>query len=64
MSSAGSVRRAAAGVQRGDVILGVNGSQVKSVEELRNAAKKRGGKIVALLIQRGTAQIFIPVRIE
>jgi serine protease Do len=55
---------AAAGVQRGDVILGVNGSPVKSIEELRSAAKKRGGKIVALLVQRGRAQIFMPVRVE
>jgi serine protease Do len=55
---------AAAGVQRGDVILGVNGAPVKSIEELRSAAKKRGGKIVALLVQRGKAQIFMPVRVE
>jgi serine protease Do len=53
---------AAAGVQRGDIILGVNGRPVKSVEELRNAAKKTKGKIVALLIEREDAQIFVPVR--
>jgi serine protease Do len=54
---------AAAGVQRGDIILGVNGRPVKSVEELRTAAKKTKGKIVALLIEREDAQIFVPVRI-
>ncbi len=54
---------AAAGVRPGDIILGVNGSPVKSVEDLRNAAKKRGGKVVALLIQRENAQIFLPVRV-
>jgi serine protease Do len=54
---------AAAGVQPGDIILGVNGSPVQSVDELKSAAKKRGGKVVALLIQRDTAQIFIPVRV-
>jgi serine protease Do len=54
---------AAAGVRPGDIILGVNGSPVKSVEDLRNAAKKRGGKVVALLIQRDNAQIFLPVRV-
>jgi serine protease Do len=55
---------AAAGVRPGDIILGVNGSPVKSAEELKSAAKKRGGKVVALLIQRGNGQIFFPVRTE
>lgn len=55
---------AAAGVRPGDIILGVNGSPVKSVDELREAAKKRKGKVVALLVQRNHAQIFIPVRLE
>jgi serine protease Do len=54
---------AAAGVQRGDIILGVNGKPVKSIEELRSAAKKRNGKVVALLIERDNAQIFVPVRV-
>ncbi len=52
---------AAAGVQPGDIILGVNGTPVKSVDDLKAAAKK-SGKTVALLIQRGEAQIFVPVR--
>ena len=54
---------AAAGVQRGDIILGVNGKRVKSVEELKTAARKTKGKIVALLIERENGQIFIPVRV-
>jgi serine protease Do len=54
---------AAAGVQRGDIILGVNGKAVKSVEELKTAARKTKGKIVALLIERDSAQIFVPVRV-
>ncbi len=54
---------AAAGIRPGDIILGVNGSPVKSVEELKNAAKKRGGKVVALLVQRDNAQIFVPIRV-
>jgi serine protease Do len=53
---------AAAGVQRGDIILGVNGKPVKSVEDLKNAARKSKGKVVALLIERDSAQIFVPVR--
>lgn len=54
---------AAAGVQPGDVILGVNGARVKSMDELRSASKKRTGKVVALLIERDNAQIFVPVRV-
>jgi serine protease Do len=54
---------AAAGVQRGDIILGVNGKPVKTIEDLRSAAKKTKGKIVALLIERDDAQIFVPVRV-
>jgi serine protease Do len=52
----------AAGVRAGDIILGVNGSRVKTAEELA-AASKRSGKTVALLVQRGEAQIFVPVRL-
>lgn len=52
---------AEAGVQAGDIILGVNGTKVKSVQELRAAAKK-GGKVVALLIERDDAQIFVPIQ--
>jgi serine protease Do len=54
---------AVAGVRPGDVILGVNGAKVKSMDELRSAAKKRSGKVVALLIERDNAQIFVPVRV-
>ena len=52
---------AAAGVQPGDIILGVNGKRVKTVKELQESAKS-GGKNVALLIQRDDAQIFVPLR--
>ena len=54
---------AGAGVRPGDIILGVNGAKVKSLDELRAAAKKRNGKVVALLIERDNAQIFVPVRL-
>ncbi len=50
-----------AGVRPGDIILGVNGKPVKSVQELQKAAGK-GGKVVALLIERDSAQIFVPIR--
>jgi len=53
---------AAAGVQPGDIIIGVNGKSVKSVKELQDTTKA-AGKNVALLIQRDDAQIFVPLRI-
>lgn len=53
---------AEAGVRPGDIILGVNGTPVKSVKDLQSAANK-GGKVVALLIERENAQIFVPVRV-
>jgi serine protease Do len=53
----------AAGVQPGDIILGINGKKVKTAKELQDAAKA-SGKNVALLIQRDDAQIFIPLRIQ
>jgi serine protease Do len=53
---------AEAGVRPGDIILGVNGARVKSVQDLQKAASK-GGKVVALLIERENAQIFVPVRV-
>ena len=53
---------AAAGVQPGDIILGVNGTPVKTLAQLQTATKK-SGKTVALLIQRGENQIFLPVRV-
>jgi serine protease Do len=53
---------AAAGVRPGDIILGVNGTNVRSLQDLQ-AATKKGGKVVALLIEREDAQIFLPVRV-
>jgi|HigsolmetaAR202D_1030399.scaffolds.fasta_scaffold00949_8 serine protease Do len=53
---------AEAGVQRGDIILGVNGTPVKSLQDLQ-AAVKKGTKVVALLIERRGQQIFIPVKL-
>jgi serine protease Do len=51
-----------AGLQPGDVVLAANGAPVTSVDDLRNAVEKSKGHI-ALLIKRGDAQIFIPVRV-
>ncbi|WP_426110050.1 DegQ family serine endoprotease [Massilia sp. PWRC2] len=51
-----------AGVQPGDVLLSINGRSVASVDQVREAIGK-SSKSVALLIQRGSDKIFIPVRI-
>ena len=53
---------AEAGIREGDVILAVNGRPVKTVADLQAAAAK-AGKVVALLIQREDAKIFVPVEI-
>jgi serine protease Do len=53
---------ALAGVQPGDIILGVNGKPIESVQQLRGAVKEKQST-VALLIERGNAQVFIPIRI-
>ncbi len=54
---------AVAGVERGDVLIAVNGVQVATVGEFRTAVNASDGT-VALLIQRGNAQIFVPVRTD
>ena len=51
-----------AGVQPGDVLLSINGRPVSSVAQVRDVVGK-STKSVALLIQRGSDKIFIPVRI-
>ncbi len=50
----------AAGLQSGDVVLGVNGTSVVSVAELKREVA-RAGHSVALLIQREEAQLYVPV---
>jgi serine protease Do len=50
----------AAGVEAGDVVLGVNGAVVSSVADLKREVA-RGGHSVALLIQRDNAQMYLPL---
>src|SRR3984885_3327831 len=52
----------AAGLQAGDVVLGVNGAGVGTVADLKREIA-RAGHSVALLIQREDAQIYVPVDI-
>jgi serine protease Do len=53
---------ARAGVESGDVLLAVNGTPVKNIDQVRSLIAK-SDKSVALLIQRGDEKIFVPVRI-
>jgi len=54
---------ARAGVQRGDVIVGVGPNKVDTVDELKSQVEK-AGKSVALLIERDGRKIYVPVRIS
>jgi serine protease Do len=53
---------AMAGVQAGDVLIAINGTPVKSVDQVR-AAVSKSDKSVALLILRGDSKIFVPVNL-
>jgi serine protease Do len=53
---------ARAGVRPGDIILSVNNTPVKNVEQLRDMITK-SGKTAALLLQREDARIFVPVEL-
>lgn len=53
---------ARAGIQKGDVVIAVNGEQVESAKQFRTLVDKAGdGKPLALLIQRGESRIYVPV---
>lgn len=54
---------AMAGIQAGDVILAVNGDQVKSVSQLKDKLSQHA-KNVALLVMRGENKIYVPVKIS
>ena len=51
-----------AGVQPGDVLLAINGTPAKNIDQVKSVVSK-SDKSVALLIQRGEDKIFVPVRI-
>lgn len=53
---------AKAGIRRGDIVLSLNGQEVRDVAQLR-ALLDRSGRKVALLIERDDAKIFVPVDI-
>jgi serine protease Do len=49
-----------AGIRPGDVIVSVNGTPIKSAQQLRELVRKAGHRI-ALLVQRDDVKIFVPV---
>jgi serine protease Do len=53
---------ARAGMQPGDVVIGINGQSAKTVEQVRNVVRERP-KTVALLIERDGQKIFVPVQL-
>jgi serine protease Do len=56
---------ARAGVRRGDVILAVNNQDISSVDQFNQIMSQFDkGRIVALLIRRGTNSLYVPFRIE
>ena len=56
---------ARAGIRRGDVILAVNNQDVKTVEQFNQMIGQFDkGRIVAMLVRRGTNSLYIPFRID
>jgi serine protease Do len=52
---------ARAGIQPGDIVLALNGVPVKSADALSLALGKSKG-VIALLVQRGDAAVYVPIR--
>jgi serine protease Do len=53
---------ARAGIQAGDVLVAINGTAVRTVDQVREVVRT-AGKSVALLVSRGGSQIFVPVHL-
>jgi serine protease Do len=54
-----------AGVRRGDVILAINNQDVKSVEQFNQMMGQfEKGRIVSLLVRRGTNSHYVPFRLD
>jgi serine protease Do len=56
---------ARAGMRKGDVILAVNNQDVKNVESFNQLMGQFDkGRIVALLVRRGTNSLYVPFRLD
>ena len=56
---------ARAGLRRGDVILAVNNQDVSTVEQFNQLiGQAERGRVVALLVRRGTNSLYVPFRLE
>ncbi len=53
---------ALAGIAPGDVLIAINGAPIQKIEDVHTSLA-RTDKTVALLIQRGDEQIFVPVKL-
>ena len=55
---------AQAGIRRGDVILGLNNNESQSVEQFNKQINAvSAGKTVAVLVQRGEATLYVPIKV-
>lgn len=55
---------AQAGIRRGDVVLGLNNSEIQSLEQFNKVlAAVPNGKTVAVLIQRDDSTLYVPVKV-
>jgi serine protease Do len=52
---------AKAGIAPGDLILRVNDTPIKSVQQLQSIARQNAGKTIAVLLRRGQNTLFIPL---
>ncbi len=55
---------AQAGIRRGDVILGLNNSEIQSVDAFNKQINAlAAGKTVAVLVQRGDNTLYVPIKV-
>lgn len=55
---------AQAGIRRGDIVLGLNNSEIQSLDQFnKQIAAMASGKTIALLVQRGDNTLYVPIKI-
>ncbi|GAB3551676.1 DegQ family serine endoprotease [Noviherbaspirillum agri] len=54
---------ARAGIRPGDIVLRLNDTPVKSVQQLESMVTQNAGRNVALLIRRGAETLFVPLKL-